>query len=406
MGRLVGLPDRGDGVSGGRERVGWGLVGCGWLGRDFAAPAILASANGRLVAACDPDPAATASVASLAVGTKSVATVEELLETPGVDAVYVATPNHAHAGPTVAAARAGKHVLCEKPTARTADEAAEMIAACDAAGVLFATAYDQRWHAAHVALRRMIAAGELGTVTLVRIRYACWTGRDWSPGGEGAGGRAQAAGKGDHHGSADPHCHLPPATRHLSPYDNWRVDPHRAGGGAMIDLAPHGLDLAQALLGERVEDVRCLMQRRIHADVPTDDGAVIVGRTGGGALVDLSVGYNCPEAYPRRRLEVVGTLGLAVAEDTMGQTPGGRLTVTSPQGPDGAGPVRAVDFTGGDVPDRSPFLNQVEAFAGAVLGRRDWPYPASGDLHTMRLLDRCAADGATGVARALGGATT
>ena len=370
---LVGLRDRGVGVSAPRERgrVGWGLVGCGWLGRDFVVPAVLAGSNGRLVAACDPDPAARAAVGRLAAGagdargavaTTIVATVAELLDVPGVDAVYVATPNHLHDSQTQAALRAGKHVLCEKPTAMNWHEAACMVSAAEVAGRLFATAYDQRWHAAHVALRRMIAAGDLGTVTLVRIRYACWTGRDWSPDGQ-------------HH-------------------DNWRVDPHRAGGGAMIDLAPHGLDLAQTLLGERIDAVRCLMQRRVHGDVPTDDGAVIVGRTAGGALVDLSVAYNCPESYPRRRLEVVGTKGLAVAENTMGQTPGGRLTVTSPHGPDGAGPTRVVDYAQEPPGDRSPFLNQIEAFADAILGRRDWPYPAADDLHTMRLLDRCAADGA------------
>ena len=332
------------------RRIGWAVVGCGWLARDYVAPAIRQSRNGRLVAACDPSADARASVDAAA----SFATLEELLRAPGVDAVYVATPNHLHADQVVAATRAGKAVLCEKPTATHAADAARMADAAEAAGVLFATAYDQRFHAAHLTLRDLIAAGELGTVTLVRIRYACWTGRDWTPGDW--------------------------------PHDNWRVDPERAGGGAMIDLAPHGLDLAQTLLGERVEDVRCLLQRRVHTDVATDDGGAIVGRTAGGALVDLSVSYNCPETLPRRRLEVYGTRAMALATNTMGQTPGGTLTLVDAAD----GRARQVDFS---ARDRSPFLSGIEAFADAVLGIQPWPFPAERDVHTMRLLDRCAADG-------------
>ena len=170
-------------------------------------------------------------------------------------------------------------------------------------------------------------------------------------------------------------------------HDNWRIDPRRAGGGAMIDLAPHGLDLSQTLLGETIDDVHCLLQRRVHTDVPVDDGGMIVARTDAGTLIDLSVAYNCPETFPRRRLEVVGTRAMALAINTMGQTPGGTLTLTDAA----TGEQRPIDFS---TNDRSPFLNQVEAFADTVLGRTAWPYPAERDVHTMRLLDRCREGGA------------
>ena len=151
--------------------VRWGLIGCGWIARDYVAPAIAASLNGTLVAACDPLEEARHAVGSPA----SHETAEAMLNAGGLDAVYVATPNHLHRADVLAAADVGVAVLCEKPTATNAADAEAMAEACESAGVLFATAYDQRFHAAHVVLRELIAAGELGTITCLRIRYACWT---------------------------------------------------------------------------------------------------------------------------------------------------------------------------------------------------------------------------------------
>jgi predicted dehydrogenase len=321
------------------------------VAHDYVVPALLGAANARLVALCDRDPAALARVAALAPGARATAALDACLATPGVDAVYVATPNASHPAIVAAAARAGHAVLCEKPLARTAAEAEAMVQACAAAGVPYATAFDQRFHAAHRRLRALVAAGTLGTVTCVRIHYACWTPPDWRP-------AAWA-------------------------HDNWRADPAVAGGGAMLDLAPHGLDLVQTLLDEPVVRVSCLLQRRVHP-YPVDDGAVIAARTASGVLVSHTVAYNRPDAFPRRELEVIGTQARALATDTMGQTPGGRLTLT-----DVAGEVRDVSFA---ADDRSPFLAQVEAFGAALLDGRPFPFPPDRDLHTMRLLDACASE--------------
>ena len=331
--------------------IRWGVVGTGWVARDYVGPAIEASRNGRVVGACDLDPAA---LAAFLPGREMTRTdrLDELLGL-GLDAVYVATPNHAHLGPVAAAAAAGVPVLCEKPMARTVAEAERLAdavrhPAMDGArpsGTLYATAFDQRFHPAHTALRQLIADGALGTVTAVRIRYACWTGPDWSPDG--------------------------------NPHDNWRADPDRAGGGAFIDLAPHGLDLTQTLLGEPLVDVAALFQRRVH-DYAVDDGAALVARTASGALLNLSVAYNCPDAFPRRELEVVGTRARALALNTMGQTPGGTLTLTDAA----TGQARPVPFDA----EASPFRLQVEAFADAVRTGAPFGWTLDGDLHTMRLL--------------------
>ena len=325
--------------------TGWGIAGCGWVARDHALPGLRA-AGGDVVALHDRSSDA---MARMPVDAARCADLDQFLATPGLDAVYVATPNAAHRPLVEAAATAGKAVLCEKPLAADLADAEALVEACDAAGVLLGTAYDQRWHPGHVRLRELLA--ELGTVTAVRIVYCCWLPADWQP----------------------------PSMADGRPHDNWRADPAVAGGGAALDLAPHGLDLVGTLLGEDVVELHALVQTRVQ-DYPVDDGALLHGRTGGGVLVDLHVAYNTPDALPRRRLEVVGTRGMAVAVDTLGQTAGGSLALLDAAAPDAA--PRQVPFG-----SASPFEVQFRAFSAAVDGDRTaWPYDAERDLRLHRLL--------------------
>ena len=322
--------------------VGWGIVGFGWVARDHMAPAIRATGD-RLVAVADPDPRARA--AAEAMGCRTYADPAALAADPKVEAVYVATPNHLHLEGVLAAAAGGKAVLCEKPMAPSLAEAERIAAACGAAGVLYGTAFDQRHHPAHRAMRDAIAAGAIGRVTAIRIVYACWVGPDWSDG---------------------------------SGRENWRVDAAKAGGGALIDLAPHGLDLVEFLLGEPIREIAALTQSRVQP-YAVDDGAMLVGRTGSGVLASLHVAYNCPENLPRRRLEMVGSAGQLLAEDTMGQDPGG--TVLMIDGRMGtASPLPVPD------PGVSPFLGQVRAFGAALRSGDRSAFSAERDLWTMRLV--------------------
>ena len=317
---------------------GWGFIGFGWVARDYAAPA-LAAAGGRLVAVADPDPRARA--AAEALGARAYDDVAAMAADEEVRAVYVATPNHLHAAGVAAAAGAGRPVLCEKPMAATLDDAEAMAACVRRSGVRYGTAFDQRHHPAHAAIRRAVSDGVIGRVTAVRIVYACWVGPDFAA-------------------------------------DNWRADPVRAGGGALMDLAPHGLDLAAYLLGEPVGQVAAFTQRRVH-DYPVDDGALVAGVTAGGILMQMHVAYNCPEALPRRRLEIMGTRGQIVAERTMGQTAGGDVFVLD----GGTGARRALPVADAHV---SPFVQQMAAFARYASGEEDGTFDMSRDLHSMRLL--------------------
>ena len=124
-------------------------------------------------------------------------------------------------------------------------------------------------------------------------------------------------------------------------------------------------------------------QAKVH-HYQVEDGALLMARSRSGAMVQMHVAYNCPETLPRRRLEVVGTAGQAVATDTMGQTAGGRLEFIDAA----TGVATPVHVPGAG---RSPFLNQVEAFADAVAGTGAFPVTPEHDLAIMALVLRAQA---------------
>jgi len=315
----------------------WGIAGYGWVARDYMAPGI-AAAGGIVTAVADPSPQARA--LAEAAGLAAYPTAEAMLAAGACDLLYVATPNNAHLDPVRAAAAAGMPVLCEKPVAQDLATAEAIGAAVRAGGILYGTAFDQRHHPAHVEMARLVADGAVARPIAVRIVYACWVGPDWSA-------------------------------------QNWRADPAAAGGGAVIDLALHGLDLAQMLVAEPLERLSVELQRRIHA-YAVDDGGMLTGRTAGGVLVQSHVAYNCPEVLPRRRLEILGEGGLIVATDTMGQTAGGSVTLTR----SGDNSTIRVDFDA----VRSPFAAQAAAFQSAAAGERH-DFSLDRDLGLMRLFE-------------------
>lgn len=300
----------------------WGIIGYGWVARDYMAPGIRA-AGGSVAAVCDPLPEARER--AQADGAQVYDSVPAMLAAGGLDALYVATPNHLHAEAIEQAADAGLPILCEKPLAQNLDGLERIAAVTARENVRMATAFDQRHHPAHDIIRRRIAEGDLGTVTAIRVVYCCWVDPDWSR-GTGA---------------------------------NWRADQKCAGGGAVLDLAPHGLDLAQFLTGEPVEQLGMVLQRRIH-DYPVEDGGMITGRTKSGVLFSSHTSYNWPEDLPRRRLEIAGTKAMIVASDTMGQDAGGHMTRIDAA--DGSSKTLKFDT------DTTPFARQAAAFARFAQG--------------------------------------
>lgn len=315
-----------------------GIVGYGWVARDYMRPAIERHPDAQLRAVVS---VREADFIGLPPWVQTFLSLEAMLRRAQLDAVYVASPNHLHRAHTVACLGAELDVLCEKPLATTQSDATAMIDAAKNSQRTYVTAYDQRHHPAHREMHRWVAEGRLGKITQARIDYACWLPADWCS-------------------------------------DNWRIDPEKAGGGAIIDLAPHGLDLLETLIGDRITALHCFDQSAVQG-YGVDDGGVLSARFAGGTLATLTVAYNRPEKLPRRRLELIGTQGMLIAENTMGQEAGGQLLYVDAA----SGESRQLPFE----KSISPFDLQLDAFLRACQGEPTSARTPQDDLRLYRLLN-------------------
>ncbi len=269
--------------------VKWGVIGAGGIASRRTIPeGLLPSPQCELVALMDVDPGRAAAAAQRFGVRQWFTRAEDLLALPEVEAVYIATPNCYHKEQTVAAARAGKHVLVEKPMALSERDAEEMVTACRRAGVQLMVAYMMRFHAHHQRLKAMIEAGELGQVTFGRAQLTCW---------------------------------YPPIP------DAWRQDARLSGGGAFIDMGTHCLDLLEMLIG-KVKRLSAFAGT-LAFDYPVEDTATVLLEFESGAQGVVDASFCVPDEASQNVLEVRGTRGAVVADHTIGQEAGGTMTAVT-----------------------------------------------------------------------------
>ncbi|MCC7374298.1 MAG: Gfo/Idh/MocA family oxidoreductase [Verrucomicrobiales bacterium] len=335
----------------------WGVIGSGGIARRRTIPeGILKAANAELVAVYSRDLENNAAVAR-EFDCRAAASVPELLRS-GIDAVYMASPPGAHLEQVRACAQAGIHVFCEKPLGLTVTEAEAMLAACRQAGVQLGTAFMMRFSAQHQTAAALVREGRLGTLVLGRAQLSCWY-----PPIEGA----------------------------------WRQHPQTGGGGSLIDMGGHCIDLLEMFLGP-VESVSCLLQRRVH-DYPVEDSAVVSLRFRGGALGMVDAFFCIPDDASRNRLELYGTKGNVLAEGTIGQEALGTMVATltpDTQGYDARQAREPVQSTPIDPPPVNTYRTEIEAFGDAILRGIDPEPSGEAGLHSQRVLAACYQSAATG----------
>jgi predicted dehydrogenase len=149
------------------ERVRWGILSTADIGMSKVIPGLRRSPRSEVLGIASREDGRAATAAKGLAIPRAYGSYEALLADPDIDAVYIPLPNHLHAEWTIAAARAGKHVLCEKPLALSAAQAQGMVDACRDAGVLLMEAFMYRQHPSWVAALELVRSGRIGRLQAV-----------------------------------------------------------------------------------------------------------------------------------------------------------------------------------------------------------------------------------------------
>jgi predicted dehydrogenase len=238
-----------------------GIVGTGFMGRTHAAG--WAQTEATLTAFVAKTPAADLAERYRA---HIFSDIEAMLAE--VDVVDICTPTDLHHQMVLAAASAGKHIICEKPLARTLKQAQEMIAGCEAAGVKLLVAHVVRFFPQYTQAKRMVEAGEIGKPAVIRLKRGTYQPK--------------------------------------KAVDNWFLDDEKSGG-MMLDLMIHDFDYARWVAGE-VESVFAQKVSSNHPEASVDHGLVILTHKS-GALSHVEGSWAYPPPLFRTRLEIAGSNG-------------------------------------------------------------------------------------------------
>lgn len=257
----------------GTHRIG--LIGCGMIA-EYHARAIGEIPGAKVAAAFSRNAANGQKIADISPGCEVFDDLDAMLAQPGLDVVCICTPSGAHLDPAVKAARAGKHVVVEKPLEITLERCDAIIAACDEAGVRLCTIFPSRFSPANVMLKQAIDTGRFGRLTLGDTYVKWWRTQDYYDSGGWRG--------------------------------TWDLD----GGGALMNQAIHNVDLLQWLMGD-VEAVSAMTATLAHERIEVEDTAVAAIRFKNGALGVIEA---ATAAYPGllKRTEIHGSRGSARVE--------------------------------------------------------------------------------------------
>jgi predicted dehydrogenase len=340
-------------------KIKWGVIGSGGIARRRTIPeGILPARNAELSVLYDVQANVNAELAR-SWGVRAAASVEELLA-DDVDAVYIASPPAVHGQQVQACAEAGKHVLCEKPLGMTVAEAEQMLAVCRRAEVQLGTAFMMRFHAQHQAALRLIQEGALGQPVLGRAQLSCW---------------------------------YPPLV------GAWRQDPVQGGGGSLIDMGGHCLDLLEMFFGPP-QQVTCFCRSTVHG-YASEDSAVATVLFENGALGVVDTFFCIPDQSSQNRLELYGSQGSILAQGTIGQGDRGEMVAYLQQQPAGYDAQQGRAAGGGISISPEPqnmYRAEIEEFSQALLGEREPLHPGRLGLQSQRLLAACYESARTGQA--------
>ncbi len=267
------------------RKVKWGVIGCGGIADRRMIPGMLNADNVELVAVMDTNYEVAERVKEKHGAKYAFSTVDELLELSEIEAVYIATPVFCHLEQVKKAAKAKKHILLEKPLGLNSAEAERIKEICEKEDVLLGAGFMMRYSAYHQKLKELVSNGDLGEIVSARAQFTCW---------------------------------YPEAE------NCWRQEKKLSGGGALMDLGIHQIDIIHYITGLKAKEVTAFTGNQIFKYGVEDSGSILM-RLSNGAMCYVESNFNVPDSASVSKLEIYGTKGSACLYNTLAQEDGGRL---------------------------------------------------------------------------------
>lgn len=268
-------------------KIKWGVIGCGGIADRRTLPGMMLADNAELIAVMDANKAAADACKEKYNAKYAFDKMEDVLALDEIQAVYIASPVFCHKEQAMAAADAGKDILIEKPVGLTAKEAEEIAAYCESRGVKMGVGFMMRFHAYHQAMKEIVSSGKIGEVVSARAQLTCW---------------------------------------YPEMENCWRQDMKLSGGGAMMDMGVHCVDLIRYITGLEVVEAAGICGNQVFKYSVEDAGGVIM-RLSNGAVAYVDANFNIPDAAAKCKIEFYGTKGSIFAQGTISQVEGGEIEV-------------------------------------------------------------------------------
>jgi len=324
--------------------INFGICGCGGFIEKAILPNMLAVKNANPIAAFDTDRERLERICNEFSIERACNSFEDLIALEEIDVIYISSPNVLHKEQTIAAAKAGKHVFCQKPMGMNAHECYEMIEACKMHSVKLGVGFCYTFGGAQQKVRQMIRDGIIGVASYMQISFSL------------GGYNPESAG--------------------------WRYNPKLSGGGPLMDVAPHLIDLAFFLFSDTAESVMSYVRPDpSDTQIELDTVSILELKHGSRIVIDTSFERDHLHHYT-----VIGTEGEIFASGTMGWKAGGDLFLIKD------GIKKQINFS------LEEHINkEILEFCSAIEQNEPVPVPGEAGMHVQAVIDAIYESGRTGL---------
>ena len=342
-----------------QKKIRWGVIGAGGIAERRTIPGMMLCENAELVAVMEINMELAEKARTKWSCKRAYDNEADLLADPEIDAVYIASPVVCHAKQAMAAADAGKHILIEKPLALTADEGEQIVRYCEEKGVMIAVGLMMRFGTYVQEMKKAIAENKIGRMVSGYAQFTCW------------------------------YPDMP---------GNWRQSKKHGGGGCLMDMGVHCIDLMQYITGSKVKEV-VAMNNTLSFEYEVEDTSTLLMRMENGCQCVVQSNFNIPDAAAKWRLEFFGEQGRLLGDNIIGQIDGGILDAMflEKQGDYNAQQdTNEMTAQSAEVEFGNMYAREIESFSNSLLNGTPIEVPASDAVYVQRVMEAAYASSESG----------